>query len=148
MIALGLEDERIHQLAERLLFWQWPDGGWNCDKNPDADSSTFIHTLWSMRGLAAYANRTDSPEARAAVERAAEVFLRRRLFKRAADGRVIRDSFVKLHYPLYWHYDILGGLKVFAEIGITGDERLFELTTLLRRNGSRSFALGDRLHML
>ena len=51
VIALGLEDERIHQLAERLLFWQWPDGGWNCDKNPDADSSTFIHTLWSMRGL-------------------------------------------------------------------------------------------------
>ena len=131
VIALGLEDERIHQLAERLLFWQWPDGGWNCDKNPDADSSTFIHTLWSMRGLAAYADRTDSPKARAAVERAAEVFLKRRLFKRASDGRVIRDSFVKLHYPLYWHYDILGALKVFAELGITDDERLFDALDLL-----------------
>jgi hypothetical protein len=34
---------------------------------------------------------------------------------------VIRQEFTKLHYPLYWHYDILGALKVFAEIGMTED---------------------------
>lgn len=131
VIALGLDDERIHQLAGRLLFWQWPDGGWNCDKEAAADSSTFIHTLWSMRGLAAYAEHTGSSEARAAVERAVEVFLTRRLFKRASDGRVIHVAFTKLHYPLYWHYDILGALKVFAEIGITDDERLMDALDLL-----------------
>ena len=32
-------------------------------------------------------------------------------------------EFVKLHYPRYWHYDILGALKVFSEIELTGDER-------------------------
>jgi hypothetical protein len=131
VMKLGLEDERIHQLAERLLFWQWPDGGWNCDKEVTADTSTFIHTLWAMRGLALYADHTGDNSAREAVTRAAEVFLSRRMFKRASTGAVIRDSFTKLHYPLYWHYDILGGLKVFAEIGLLEDPRLVEALDLL-----------------
>lgn len=132
VLELGLDDERIHQLAERLLYWQWPDGGWNCDKEPDADSSTFIHTLWSMRGLHAYAERTGDKKVRAAVKRASEVFLTRNLYKGAHNGKVIREEFVKLHYPLYWHYDILGALKVFADIGITKDPRLNDALELLR----------------
>ena len=31
--------------------------------------------------------------------------------------------FILLHYPLYWHYDILFGLKVLAEAGLVGDPR-------------------------
>jgi hypothetical protein len=131
LLKLGLEDKRIHQLVERLLYWQWPDGGWNCDKDPGADTSTFIHTLWSMRGLHAYAQETGEKKAAAAVKRAAEVFLTRNLYKRASNGKVIREEFTKLHYPLYWHYDILGALKVFAEIGITKDKRLNDALDLL-----------------
>lgn len=131
VLRLGLEDDRIEQLAERLLFWQWPDGGWNCDKNAAADTSTFIHTLWAMRGLALYADHSGDPAARSAVEHAAEVFLTRRLYRRASNGQTIRDSFTKLHYPLYWHYDVLGALKVFAETGMTGDDRLGDALDLL-----------------
>jgi hypothetical protein len=29
LIALGLADSRCDALVERLLHWQWPDGGWN-----------------------------------------------------------------------------------------------------------------------
>lgn len=130
-LKLGLEDERIHQLVERLLHWQWPDGGWNCDKEPSADNSTFIHTLWSMRGLALYARTTGDKKAKAAVQRASEVFLSRNLYKRAHDGKMIREEFVKLHYPLYWHYDILAALKVFAEIGMTKDPRFNDALDLL-----------------
>lgn len=132
VLALGLEDERIHQLVERLLYWQWPDGGWNCDKEPSADTSTFIHTLWAMRGLHLYAQRTGDKKAKHAVERAAEVFLTRKLYKRASNGNIIREEFVKLHYPLYWHYDILGALKVFAELGMTKDARLQDALALLK----------------
>ena len=130
-LKLGLEDERIHQLAERLLYWQWPDGGWNCDKEPDADNSTFIHTLWSMRAMDLYARRTGNKKASQSVKRATEVFLTRHLYKRATNGKVIRDEFIKLHYPLYWHYDILGALKVFAEMGTTEDPRLQDALNLL-----------------
>lgn len=132
VLALGLEDERIHQLAERLLYWQWPDGGWNCDKEPGADTSTFIHTLWAMRGLDLYARHTGDKKARQAAVQAAEVLLTRKLYKRASDGKVIREEFTKLHYPLYWHYDILGGLKVLAGMGMTKDVRTQDALALLK----------------
>jgi hypothetical protein len=131
VLRLGLEDERIHQLAERLRYWQWPDGGWNCDKEPSAHTSTFIHTLYSMRALALYAQHTGDAQSMAATRRAAEFFLKRRLYKRVSTGKVIAREFVKLHYPLYWHYDILGALKIFAEIGFTDDERFTDALDLL-----------------
>jgi len=39
--------------------------------------------------------------------------------------------FVLLHYPCYWHYDILFGLKVLAEAGLVGDSRCAEALDLL-----------------
>jgi hypothetical protein len=131
LLRLGLEDDRLHQLAERLRYWQWPDGGWNCDKEPSAHTSTFIHTLYSMRALALYAKHTGDGESLAAARRAAEFFLKRRLYKRVSNGAVIAREFVKLHYPLYWHYDILGALKIFAEINFTDDARLTDALALL-----------------
>src|SRR5437867_2550941 len=35
--TLGIADKRADSLVERLLRWQWPDGGWNCDRHPTAD---------------------------------------------------------------------------------------------------------------
>ena len=58
-----------------------------------------------------------------AARAAAEVFLQRRLAYRASTGELIRAEFTKLHYPLYWHYDILGGLKGMMELGLLGDPR-------------------------
>src|ERR671937_389507 len=53
VIALGIEDDRVDALVERLLRWQWPDGGWNCDRKPDADTSSFHETWLPTIGLAA-----------------------------------------------------------------------------------------------
>jgi hypothetical protein len=44
---------------------------------------------------------------------------------------VINQRFVRLHYPLYWHYDILFGLKVMAEAGLIGDSRCASALSLL-----------------
>ena len=131
LTRLGLLDDRRDALVERLLRWQWPDGGWNCDKEPSADTSSFTETLLPMVGLAAYARERGSPEAARAAERASEVFLRRRLFKRVSDGRIIHPEFVALHYPLYWHYDFLGGLKAMARIGRITDPRCADALDLL-----------------
>jgi hypothetical protein len=119
LVRLGLADERCEQLAERLLHWQWPDGGWNCDRDPAADSSSFFESLLPMRGLWVYGTEPAKRAARAA----AEVFLARRLAYRASTGELIRAEFTKLHYPLYWHYDILGGLKGMMELGLLDDPR-------------------------
>jgi hypothetical protein len=131
LLRLGLEHERIHALVERLLHWRWPDGGWNCDKEPSASHSTFIHTIHSLRGLHAYSERFANKPARAAAKKASEIFLTRALYKRLSDGSVIKSEFVKLHYPLYWHYDILLALKVMAETGQLRDRRCTDALDLL-----------------
>src|SRR6266568_1750487 len=128
---LGLADDRADLLAERLLHWQWPDGGWNCDRHPSADTSSFMETRLPMLGLAAYARTRKSGAVDEAVERASEVFLRRKLFKRATDGRIIHPDFTALHYPLYWHYDYLGGLLAMRQIGRIRDPRCADALDLL-----------------
>jgi hypothetical protein len=131
LLALGLADERTDELAARLVQWQWPDGGWNCDKSPDAHNSSFMESLIPLRGLALHARVTGSRRSRTAAERAADIFLKRRLFRRQVDGTVIKEDFVALHYPCYWHYDILFGLKVMVEADFIHDERCREALDLL-----------------
>ena len=131
VLALGLADERADKLAERLLHWQWPDGGWNCDRDPAADTSSFMETLLPMRGLAAYARATRKAAPARAAKRATEVFLHRKLFRRASNGAVIAAAFVELHYPLYWHYDVLAGLKAMADLGRIRDARCADALDLL-----------------
>ncbi len=129
--VLGLLDEKCDQLARLLMRWQWPDGGWNCDRKPGAATSSFWESLIPLRALSAYGRATGNAEAMAAADRAAEVFLKRRLFRRASDGSVMNQEFVRLHYPCYWRYDILFGLKVMAESGHINDPRCGDALDLL-----------------
>lgn len=131
LLALGLADKRTDELARRLRQWQWPDGGWNCDRKPEARNSSFMESLIPLRGLALHARRSGDGESRAAAERAADIFLKRHLFRRQADGSVIHEDFLRLHYPCYWHYDILFALKVLGEAGFIRDERCREALNLL-----------------
>ena len=73
--------------------------------------------------MAAYSKATGDADAQTAANRAAEVFLSRRLFRRHRDGKVMNPQFLRLHYPCYWRYDILFGLKVMAEAGHIRDPR-------------------------
>lgn len=132
VVTLGLANARTEALLERLLHWQWPDGGWNCDRNPNADTSSFMETLTPLRGLVACANHGGGSRLRHAIKRAARVFLDRELFRRRSNGAIIRHEFVELHYPLFWHYDILGGLKVMAEAGMIRDRRCRRALSLLQ----------------
>ncbi|MDQ5853067.1 MAG: hypothetical protein M3380_13570, partial [Chloroflexota bacterium] len=131
LLKLGLADDRVELLVKRLLATRWPDGGWNCDRNASGNTSSFMETLLPLRGLALYADRFGSTEARSSADQAAEIFLRRRLFKRQRDGAVIARDFVRLHYPCFWHYDILFGLKVMSEAGFLDDPRCVDALDLL-----------------
>lgn len=131
LVTLGIADDRAHSLAERLVHWQWPDGGWNCDRHPEADTSSFMETLLPMLGLTVYSRKYRRRAAAQAARAAEEVFLRRRLFKRVRDGRVIAPDFVALHYPRYWHYDFLGGLKAMMQVGRIRDPRCADALDLL-----------------
>jgi len=131
LTQLELDDGRCEQLVERLAHWQWPDGGWNCARAPDAHISSFLETLLPMRGLAAYGQAKRSALATRVARRAAEVFLRRRLFRRASTGSIIKPEFVLLHYPAYYYYDVLAGLRGMVEVGRIRDPRCGEALDLL-----------------
>jgi hypothetical protein len=92
-----------------------------------------METLFPMRGLFLYGRVQHSEQAIHAALRAADVFLTRRLFKRHSNGEVIHQEFIQLHYPLYWHYDILTGLKAMAELGLVQDPRCSDALDLLER---------------
>src|SRR5580658_10124493 len=130
---LGLADKRSDALAERLMHWQWPDGGWNCDRKPSAHISSFNESLLPMLGLAAHAERSGDHGARAAALKASEVFLCRRLFKSRTDGKLISPHWTRPKYPRYWHYDMLGGLVAMAEMELIKDTRCADALDLLER---------------
>jgi len=90
-------------------------------------------TLLAMRGLAAYGQAHQDAAAEGAADRAAEVLLERRLLFRRSTGQLIRAEWAKLHYPVYWHYDLLAALKGIAEVGRIADERCQDGLDLLER---------------
>jgi hypothetical protein len=130
-VALGLTNDRCHEFAELLIETQWPDGGWNCDKKPEASVSSFWESLIPLRALSIYGRTTGDAKALEVAGRAADLFLRRRLFRRIGDGEVMDPQFTRLHYPCYWRYDILFGLKVMAEGGYISDPRCTDALDLL-----------------
>ena len=126
-------DERVRPLVEALLKWQWPDGGWNCDGDASGYRSSF-HESWATAiGLASYYHATGDAHALAAARRTAELLLDHRLFRTLKDEEPIHPSFVTLHWPAYWHYDYLGGLRVLNAVdsGLLKDPRATDALDLL-----------------
>ena len=144
---LGLAgDRRVRLLAESLVDWQWPDGGWNCDKKATGYRSSFNESLPPMWGLHEYSAATGETRAREAAERTAELFLEHRLFRTLATGESIAESFVTLHSPPFWHYDYFQALVVLARMGLAGDPRAADGLDLLeeRRLADGRWRAGGR----
>jgi hypothetical protein len=121
---LGLAgDERVARLVEQLLEGQWPDGGWNCDRRAEARHSSVHETLPALWGLNEYATATGDTRCRAAVEAAAEALLARHVVFVAGTSRPLHPSVLDLHYPPYWHYDVLQALVVLDRCGFRSDPR-------------------------
>lgn len=124
-------DPRAGSLAAALLRWQWPDGGWNCDRSASGRRSSFHESLIPMWALWEYARATGQRAVEEAAGRAAELFLEHRLFRRGGRGERIHPSWVALHYPPYWHYDIGQALHLLARVGRIRDERASDALDLL-----------------
>jgi hypothetical protein len=145
---LGMADDpRVRQLADNLVRWQWPDGGWNCDKHPGAQHSSFNESLPPMIGLSAYAEATGDPTAVTAADHVAEFLLEHRVIYSHTTGEIAHRAVVRLCYPPYWHYDVLAALKGLAAAGRICDSRAADALDYLE---SRRAADGtwhpDRFH--
>jgi hypothetical protein len=131
---LGLsEDPRVVKLAESLVGWQWPDGGWNCDRRPEADHSSVNESLSTLWGLIEYQHATGDREYLKPIERALEFFLQHHLFRSDHTGKIIHPGMVKLHYPLYWQCDILQELIMLSRAGKLDDPRTKEALDIVEK---------------
>lgn len=131
------DDRRVGTLVECLLEWQWEDGGWNCDRRATGRRSSFHETVTPALGLAAYHAATGDADSLAAALLAAELLLEHRLFRSLRAGDVIHTSWTKPHYPPYWHYDILQGLRLLHAVGLLHDSRCQDALDLLERSRRR-----------
>jgi hypothetical protein len=127
-MRLGLADDpRVAAGIERLLRWQWPDGGWNCDKRPEASHSSFNESWGATRALAVFADRHPGSalgrDAGAAAERAAEFFLEHRVVRSHTTGELAHPNVDGMRWPPYWHYDRLVGLRMLLAAGRLADPR-------------------------
>jgi hypothetical protein len=131
---LGLgEDPRVVRLAESLVEWQWPDGGWNCDRIPEADHSSVNESLSTLWGLVEYQRATGDRDFLKPIDRASEFFLQHHLFRSDHTGEIIHPTMVDLHYPVYWHCDILQELTILFRAGKLDDPRTKEALDLIEK---------------
>lgn len=129
---LGLLDERVQHLAEYLVAWQWPDGGWNCDPRASGRRSSFHESLPAAWGLWEYHRLTGDRDAGEAAERTAELLLEHQLFRAGQTGEVINPAWLRLRYPAYWHYDVGQALLILSRMGRAADARASDAIDLLR----------------
>ena len=131
---LGMaKDRRVRNLVDVLLRAQWPDGGWNCDKNPKAHRSSFNESLAPVWGLVEYHRATGDEPALEAAQRAGELLLEHCIFRSLRTGDVINPEWTRIHWPHYWHYDFFQGLRAIAMLGKLGDRRTADAKELLRK---------------
>ena len=143
---LGLaRDPRVRRLAMLLMEWQWPDGGWNCDRRASGYRSSFNESLPPMWGLHEYSLATGDSAARDAARRTAELFLEHRLFRSLGSGEVIHRGWLVPHYPPYWHYDVPQALLILSRMGLAADPRAGDAIDVLlsRRRADGTWRAGS-----
>ena len=119
-------EPRVRQLVDSLLEWQWPDGGWNCDLKANGSRSSFHETVTPALGLIAFHQVAGDTDALSAAHRSADLLLEHRIFRSRRSGDIIHPSWVQLHYPAYWHYDMLQGLRLLQALDRLDDPRANE----------------------
>ena len=135
-VRLGLEEDRTRAVVDRLIGWQWPDGGWNCDKRPEATHSSFQESLIPARGLWSYGRAHDYAPALEAAQKTADLMLPRRLLWHQSDGSLIVPDWSgkpgpdRVHYPIQF-FDVLFALQVMADLERLGDPRCADALELL-----------------
>jgi hypothetical protein len=130
-VALGLANNETDELCTNLLRYQWPGGGWNCNKKPATKGPTIVHTAFGLRGLATYRSRRPSDELDQAIDAAAEMLLERQIYLKRSNGQPLRPVYTKLSYPYPRLYDFMVGLHILTRAGYVTDTRCTKALDLL-----------------
>lgn len=125
-------------LARWFVEHQMAEGGWNCEwiaepHHPEPSTRASVHsTINALLGIDDHQARVGhEDDLDAAVERAGEYLLQRRLLHRLSDGEPIGDFTTRNAYPFRHVYSALRALDHFRRIDHR-DERLAEAVDVVR----------------
>ena len=138
LAEFGLQnDPRVHEMFEWLIKHQRDDGGWNCETEDFREGgervhhSSFMSTIEPLWAFASLDPQQWPHGGKETVERGVEFLLVHRLFKSDKTGKIIRPEWTQLHFPLFYFYDVLHGLRVVTSLGFGEDERANDAKGLL-----------------
>jgi hypothetical protein len=126
------DDARVRRLYDWILDDQRPDGGWNCSQGTPGT----LERWEPLSALAALPKSKRSNRMEQAIERGAEFFLERELFR---EGRRYPPWF-RFHYPNHYFYDVLVGADLLTKLGYSGDRRLRPALKIVRGKRRRDGA--------
>jgi hypothetical protein len=117
----------VQVVVDRLLTEQMLDGGWNCEQENGSVRGSFNSTINVLEGLLEHERAGHASEQIAEARRKGEEYLlSRRLLRRLSTGDLVEPKFLKLSYPLGYHFNILRGLDYFRSVGVQPDARMSE----------------------
>ncbi len=124
------DDPRVARTMEWLARTAHPRGGWTCRFSKDGPAES--RTLDAWEGLGAFAEYPRdrwTPEMERCVERGAEYFLERELYRQGDPY----EPWLRFHWPVHYYYDLLVGLDCLTALGYGADPRLGYALALLQR---------------
>jgi prenyltransferase beta subunit len=149
LIKLGYSsDKRVRKAVDWLPKGQLEDGGWNCDyPEKKVKHSSFMSTIEPLWAYSEIPRQQWTRKMKRSVDEAAEFLLMHHVYK--SDNHHWQETypfFTKLHFPMYYLYDILHALRVLTKLGYGDDERIRSAVQLLlskRRPDGRWNLEGD-----
>ena len=137
LIVLGYgKDPRIRRAIDWMPEAQMEDGGWNCDypqfQGVKVRHSSFMSSIEPLWAYSEIPRQKWTRGMKRSIERGAEFLLMHRLYK--ADHHEwmpMNRTFTTLHFPMYYYYDILHGLRVLTKLGYGDDERMRDAAHLV-----------------
>jgi hypothetical protein len=149
LIKLGYaNDRRVKKAIDWLPVEQLEDGGWNCDfPEKKVKHSSFMSTIEPLWAYSEIPRGKWTRKMKRSIDNGAEFLLMHHLYK--SDNHHWKGTypwFSELHFPMYYFYDILHGLRVLTKLGYGDDERTRSAVHLLlskRRPDGRWNLEGD-----
>jgi hypothetical protein len=135
LVKLGYSnDPRIQKAIDWMPTHQLEDGGWNCDyPEKKVKHSSFMSTIEPLWAYSEIPRQKWTRRMKRSVENGAEFLLMHHVYK--SDNHHWRETypfFTKLHFPMYYFYDILHALRVLTKLGYGDDERIRSAVQLLQ----------------
>ncbi len=130
------EDPRVRKAIEWMPEHQQEDGGWNCDyPSRQVKHSSFMSTVEPLWAYSEIPHSRWTRNMKHSIDRGAEFLLMHHIYKSDHHDwkptELWGEQPTKFHFPMYYYYDALHGLRVLAKLGYGDDERVRDAVHLV-----------------